>query len=115
MGAERAELPAERIGRIYRRMAEVEGSADSEDGLVSVVTGARGELVELWLDPRIYRDPDAGALAEEIVRTVHAAIDSGERKGFDAAAELLPPGSRPDDADLAFDPVLYQFDRMIGK
>ena len=46
-----------------REIFEVTGTAWSDDRFVKAVVGPRGQLVELELDPRIYRRPNSTALA----------------------------------------------------
>jgi len=60
--------------RVARReIAEVEATADSPDGLVTATVNGGGELVELDLDPRIYREHDTRALAARIRAAVGEA------------------------------------------
>ncbi|KJK43450.1 hypothetical protein UK23_33240 [Lentzea aerocolonigenes] len=102
-----AEL-ADDIRRIQREMAGVEATAESDDGLVSVTVGPRGELVAVELDPRVYRNPDATGLAAEIVRVAGEATRAAQRKTVSRLGRLLPA----DGTDVDFDPVLHQLDRV---
>ncbi|WP_431436325.1 YbaB/EbfC family nucleoid-associated protein [Actinophytocola sp.] len=104
----------ERMARAFRRVQEklvdIEVTAESDDGLIAATVGARGELRALDLDPRLYRDPDATALAENILATVRAAADTAGRQAFDAAVEVLPRHATFEDTDVAFDPLLHRLD-----
>jgi DNA-binding protein YbaB len=97
--AEYARL-AEQVRAVRDGVEEVRATGYSDDGLVTAVVGGRGELLELELDPRIYRDRDAAALATKIVAAIHEAAADADQQ----AAELLVPGR--DDADARFDPAL---------
>ena len=66
------------IGDAERAQSEalrVTGTAWSTDGLIKAVVGPRGHLLELELDPRVYRTPNSKALAATILSTVRAATD----------------------------------------
>ncbi|SHN75413.1 YbaB/EbfC family nucleoid-associated protein [Cryptosporangium aurantiacum] len=58
-----------------REALSVTGTAWSRDGLVKAVVGPRGHLLELELDPRIYRNPNSKALAATIAATVREATE----------------------------------------
>src|SRR5688500_10147866 len=58
---------------LQQRRTAREVTAQSDDGYVRAPVGPRGQLVKLVLDPRIYRDGDAGVLAAKITRTVQKA------------------------------------------
>jgi DNA-binding protein YbaB len=60
---------------IQQRMLAVTGTAWSDDRMVKAVVGPRGHLVELEIDPRVFRRPDSKALAASIVATVRVAVD----------------------------------------
>src|SRR4051812_40181107 len=57
--------PRLRSGRddMQRQLPELRVTAESDDGLIRATVGPRGELLDLRLDHRIYRDMDADALA----------------------------------------------------
>jgi DNA-binding protein YbaB len=82
---------------------DIEVTELSQDGLVTVVVTGRGKLAELELDPRIYRDQNAAALAETIMSTVRAAMDTAEHDAARLVADLMP-GTR--EVDTMFDPAL---------
>jgi len=95
------------IQRIWARVAAIEETASSHDGRVTASVGARGELCTLELDPRVYRDRDAKALAESIVDTVAEAGRRVRWRVLDEMAPLLPRTITDARADLAFEPVLH--------
>ncbi|MGI5151715.1 YbaB/EbfC family nucleoid-associated protein [Plantactinospora sp. CA-294935] len=88
---------------------QIRVTAYSPDGLVTVTVGGRGELVDLELDPRIFREPDATALAGSIAGTIRDAADAAARDAARIAARLT--GAETDDeVDPLFDPVLRLLD-----
>jgi DNA-binding protein YbaB len=103
--AEYARL-AEQVKAMRDGVAEIRGTGYSDDGLVTAVVGGRGELLELALDPRVYREPNATELAARIVAVVREAAAEAEREATKFAAKLLPP-QRREDIDPRFDPALH--------
>jgi DNA-binding protein YbaB len=104
----------------YSRLAEdvlamrngidrLRATAYSPDGLICATVGGRGELIDLELDPRIYRDTDAAALAKTIRETVRDAAAQAER-GAARIAERLIGARAGQDVDPLFDPVLHLLD-----
>ncbi len=69
---------------------EVREAATSPDGLVTATVGSRGELLDLSLDPRIYRTTDSAALAETIKATVKAAAGAASAQMIELARPFLP-------------------------
>lgn len=63
---------------LARRARAVQATETSPDGLVSVTVGPQGRVVRLDLDPRIYRTPDARALADLITETIEHAVWAAE-------------------------------------
>lgn len=100
---------AEQIRRVRAELAELEEPAESPDGLVAVTVGAQGQLRSLWLDPRVYRNPDAAALAEDIVEAVREAAESAEARALAIAEPVLAPG----DTDPFLGPAFAELDRLI--
>jgi DNA-binding protein YbaB len=85
----------DRMGSMQRQLMQVTGRAWSEDRMVKAVVGPRGQLIELEIDPRVYRTPNSKALAATIVATVHAAVENVLRD----SAEILD-ANIPRDAGL---------------
>ncbi|MEV7551825.1 YbaB/EbfC family nucleoid-associated protein [Amycolatopsis sp. NPDC089917] len=106
---------AEDVRLMQRRMAGIRATAESGDGLISATVGGAGELLELSLDPRIYRTADSAALAKDITDTIHEAAGLSAEQGLAIAAGFLPPGMDADAADLRFDPVLRRLERGDGR
>lgn len=75
---------------VAARAREVAVTRKSRDGLVSVTVGARGELVQLDLDPRIYRRPDSRDLADSIVETVQAAAAEAQEQVVEVLSSVVP-------------------------
>lgn len=73
-----------------RRMAKVTATAWSEDRLIKAVVGARGHLLELDLDPRLFRKPNSKALSAAILATVREAIKDVLRQNREIVEETVP-------------------------
>lgn len=101
---------AEQVRAVHDGIDEVRGTGYSEDGLVTAVVGGRGELVELELDPRIYRDPNTTELAAKIVAAVREAAAEANQETVGLARKLVPKAKRGEDFDPLFDPVLHLLD-----
>ncbi|WP_326549390.1 YbaB/EbfC family nucleoid-associated protein [Micromonospora sp. NBC_01813] len=99
---------AERLGE-YQRLAEkvrslrdgvdrISATAYSPDGLITAVVGGRGELLDLVLDPRIYRDHDAEALASAVADTIRDAAAQAENDAVRLTEQFVggPADRRPD-------------------
>ncbi|GAB3728241.1 hypothetical protein GCM10027598_48500 [Amycolatopsis oliviviridis] len=97
-----------------RRMAGIRATAESDDELISATVGGHGELVELRLDPRIFRTPDSTGLARAITKTVHRAAELAQDEGFALISDLFPAGTTAATADLRLGPVLHELDRRIA-
>ncbi|PRY27230.1 YbaB/EbfC family nucleoid-associated protein [Pseudosporangium ferrugineum] len=83
------------VDDIQRRLAEVRISAESEDGLIRATVGPRGQLLDLRLDRRIYRDMDAGRLSHAIVETTARAAELAAAEVQRLMAGYLPVDSGP--------------------
>ncbi|MET7282303.1 YbaB/EbfC family nucleoid-associated protein [Kribbella sp. NPDC005582] len=95
--------------RLRSAVTSTTGFAESSDGLIEATVGVYGELVELVIDPLVFRFQDAEALAKEIRGAVNRAQDEAQQKIRREVVEYLPPrpSSGPvDAADLAFGPLL---------
>jgi hypothetical protein len=76
------------------RILRIRGRAWSDDRLIKAVVGPRGQLIELEIDPRVFRNPNSTALAANIVATVRAAVEDSLRQGRELRDQLLPSDLR---------------------
>jgi len=77
-----------------KRMLQVTGTATSSDRLIKVTVGPRGQLLDLDIDPRVFRKPDARALSAEILAAVRLAVEDAARQTSAILAESLPADMR---------------------
>lgn len=82
---------AEHVKAVRDHVDTIRATGYSRDGLVTAVVGGRGELVDLELDPRVYRDRDSAELASRILTAIHDAAADAERAATTFAERLLPP------------------------
>ena len=75
------------------RLAEMRVSAESEDGLITATVDPRGQLVDLRLDRRVYRDMDPEQLSRAIVATAGKAAARTTEQVTELMAEYLPADS----------------------
>jgi hypothetical protein len=54
------------------------------------VVGPRGQLIELEIDPRIYRTPNSKALSATILSTAKAAIEDANKKTREIMDKVMP-------------------------
>jgi DNA-binding protein YbaB len=71
-------------------MARITGTAWSDDRLIRAVVGPRGQLIELDIDPRVYRTPNSKALSAAILATVRAAVADANAKTREIMERVLP-------------------------
>ncbi|NJP35019.1 YbaB/EbfC family nucleoid-associated protein [Micromonospora sp. HSS6-12] len=81
------------VDELQRKLAELRVTERSDDGRVTVVVGARGELISVDLDSAIYRDRDARGLGRSITETAQRAAASAAKATRDLAAGYLPEGT----------------------
>ncbi|MDP9845626.1 YbaB/EbfC family nucleoid-associated protein [Streptosporangium lutulentum] len=94
----------------------VQVTEKSRDGLVSVTVGSRGELIRLDIDPRIYRRPDARALADSITETVRRAADGARERIIEVFEPLIPADQMKVHLDGDLGSLMTQLaDQMGGK
>lgn len=117
---------ADELQQTFRRMQEeapalqrqaraIQVTETSRDGLITVTVGARGELVRLDIDPRIYRRPDARALADAITDTIHKAGTTARERVVETFEPLIPAEQMKAHLSGDLDAVMEQMaGRMLG-
>jgi DNA-binding protein YbaB len=73
-----------------QQVMEITGTAWSDDRLVKAVVGPRGQLIELEIDPRVYRNPNSKALSATILATVRAAVEDANQKTREIMERVMP-------------------------
>jgi DNA-binding protein YbaB len=104
------------VGDLQRQLAGLEVTAKSADGMVTVVVGARGQLVRLKLHERAYAQHRPDRLATLITETVgRAEVAAGQ------AVQQLVARVVPEETGVAellrsqdFGAVLRRHDQTMG-
>jgi DNA-binding protein YbaB len=73
-----------------QQVLEITGTAWSDDRLVKAVVGPRGQLIELEIDPRVFRTPNSKALSASILSTVRAAVEDANQKTREIVNKAMP-------------------------
>jgi len=81
------------MGELQQKLAATKVTASSKDRLVHATVGPRGQLVELRIEPRAYREHQPHQLADLITRTVQDAVDRTTEKVQELVAGYLPADS----------------------
>ncbi len=84
------------LDETQRQIAQVTGVGWSSDKLIRAVVGPRGQLVDLEIDPRVFRNPDSRGLADAILAAVDAAIGDANAKSSTIVDRAVPPELRRD-------------------
>ncbi|GAA4520775.1 YbaB/EbfC family nucleoid-associated protein [Nonomuraea sp. C10] len=101
---------------LHAKAREVQVTEKSRDGLVSVTVGARGELVRLDLDPRIYRRPDARHLADTITETTRRAVARARERVTEIFEPVIPRAEFEAHLDGDLEAAMNRLaDRMEGR
>jgi len=82
------------IAGLQEQLRSLTVTAYSADRLVTAVAAPGGRIVDLELDPRIYRDPDSYALADSILSAIEQAQDGVARREAEVRAAVLPEADR---------------------
>jgi DNA-binding protein YbaB len=79
------------LPKTRERMMSVTGVSWSDDRMVKVVVGPRGQLVDLEIDPRVFRNPNAAELSAKILGTAQEAVRKVSDQMQEIMTEQLPP------------------------
>lgn len=81
------------LDELQTRLAQLRVTERSDDGQITVVVGARGDVVSVDVAPSVFRDRDAKALSRNITATVHRATAAATAATQELVAAYLPAGS----------------------
>lgn len=82
------------LGDAQRRIMRVTGTGHSPDRLVKATVGPRGQLVDLDIDPRVFRQPDSRGLADAILAASRAAVENANARTMSVVDETIPENLR---------------------
>jgi hypothetical protein len=101
------------IDDIQKQMLSVTAESWSSDRMVRVTVGPRGQLIDLELDPRIYRRPNSKALAASIVATVREAVEEATRRTTEIMERNTPSDIRAPLTDSTLGKILQTPDAEL--
>ena len=78
------------LDETQKRISRITGVGHSPDRLVKATVGPRGQLVDLEIDPRVFRNPDSRTLAEAILVAARNAVDDANAKTTTVVNEAVP-------------------------
>ncbi|MET9342335.1 YbaB/EbfC family nucleoid-associated protein [Nonomuraea sp. NPDC003804] len=79
-----------RIREAYGELSDLEHTARSADGLVSVTVGRHGQMLDLELNPRVYRTLSPSQLADAIMHEVDKATAAVSEQSKELLEPLMP-------------------------
>ncbi|GAA2299934.1 hypothetical protein GCM10010149_56140 [Nonomuraea roseoviolacea subsp. roseoviolacea] len=99
---------------LHAKARAIQVTETSRDGLVSVTVGARGDLIRLDLDPRIYRRPDARHLADTIAETARRATVRAQERIVEIFEPVIPAEEIQAHLDGDLEAVMARFTEQMG-
>jgi DNA-binding protein YbaB len=78
------------VAGLQEELRSLTVTASSPDHLVTVVVSPPGRLVDLEIDPRVYRDPNSAALAAAIRSVIERAQAEVARREAEIRARAMP-------------------------
>ncbi|GAA4252796.1 YbaB/EbfC family nucleoid-associated protein [Dactylosporangium darangshiense] len=78
------------LDETQKRIARITGTGYSPDRMVKVVVGPRGQLVDIEIDPRVFRNPDSRGLADAILVAARNAVNDANGKTTTIVNEAVP-------------------------
>lgn len=89
---DRVEQVVEEIRAAQGEIEAIHETAHSPDGLVAATVSGSGRILELDLNPRIYRHHDTQALSRQILAAVDEATAHAQRQVTEVIGRLAPSG-----------------------
>ncbi|WP_307794526.1 YbaB/EbfC family nucleoid-associated protein [Winogradskya humida] len=83
------------MDELQRNLSSLRATVRSDDGFVEATVGPRGQLIDLKLDPGVYRELEPDELADEIIAVTAAAATKAAIEVQRLMAGLIPSESGP--------------------
>jgi DNA-binding protein YbaB len=78
------------LDETQKRISRITGTGYSPDRMVKATVGPRGQLVDLEIDPRVFRNPDSRGLADAILVAARNAVEDANAKTTVVVNEAVP-------------------------
>lgn len=99
--------------KIQQRARALQVTEKSSDGFVTATVGPRGDLINLEIDPRIYRRPDARKLADTITETIKKAGTKAQEEVIELFAPIVSRETMRAHIDGDMDKITEQMQRQM--
>ncbi|MGV9772977.1 YbaB/EbfC family nucleoid-associated protein [Streptosporangium sp. NPDC003464] len=83
---------AGQLREMYGKLSELTATARSEDRMVTVTVGARGQVRDIQFDPRVYRKLSPSELAQSVMDQIGAATAEVAERTRELMAPFVPEG-----------------------
>ncbi|MDG4773755.1 YbaB/EbfC family nucleoid-associated protein [Solwaraspora sp. WMMD792] len=98
------------VGDLQQQLRAVSATVTSDDGLVTVTVGPRGQVTKVELDPRIYRRPNAAQLSTTVTETIRAATAQAMAEVEQICRPLVPDAQFQAHMDFDLEGIFRQLD-----
>ncbi|MBB3729991.1 YbaB/EbfC family nucleoid-associated protein [Nonomuraea dietziae] len=80
------------VREAYAKLGALESTVHSDDGMVGVTVGARGQVRSIELNPRVYRRLSPAELADAIMEQISRATGAVSEQSRQLMEPLMPEG-----------------------
>lgn len=98
------------VGDLQQQLRAVSATVTSDDGLVTVTVGPRGQVTKVDIDPRVYRRPDAAQLSTTVTETIRAATAQAMTEVERICRPLVPDAQFQAHMDFDLEGIFRQLD-----
>lgn len=102
-------------GDMQQRLKAVSITETSDDGMVTVNVGPRGQVIKVEFDPRIYRRPNSKELSRTVTETIRRAADKAAAEVEKICAPLIPNAEFQAYMNHDLDGIFRQLDSQLPK
>ncbi|GAB1640879.1 YbaB/EbfC family nucleoid-associated protein [Krasilnikovia sp. MM14-A1259] len=103
------------VGDLQQKLKAVQATVTSDDGLVTVVAGPRGQVVKVDFDPRIYRRPNSKELSATVTDTIRKATEKAMSQVEELMRPFMPNSEFQAYIDHDLDGIFRQLDSELPK
>ncbi|MFB9239367.1 YbaB/EbfC family nucleoid-associated protein [Plantactinospora siamensis] len=103
------------VGELQQKLKAVSAEASSDDGLVKVTVGPRGQVTKVEFDARIYRRPNSKELSATVTETIHKATAKAMAEVEQLCRPYVPDAQFQAYMDYDLDGIFRQLDSELPK